>query len=97
MNGGSREGTQKAISPSRCLSRLRTENSSDSDDLAKLLRGEDARWGGVSSPLLGYYMIIKTRRASAVIFSVTLHLTKLSRVLLFRSWLAYKRGKRLEK
>lgn len=68
MNGGSREGSQKAISPSRCLSRLRTENSSDSDDLAKLLGGEDARWGGVSSPLLGYYMIIKTRGASAAIF-----------------------------
>lgn len=55
-------------------SKLRIENSSDSGDLAKLLRGEDARWGGVSSPLLGYYTIIKTREAFDAIFGVALHL-----------------------
>jgi len=46
MNSGSHEGSQKIISRSRCL-RAGIENSSDSDDLAKLLRGEDAQWGGV--------------------------------------------------
>lgn len=68
MNGGSREGTRRAISPNRCP--RGSYDSSDSNDFVEFLGGEDARWGGVSSPLPEYYTIIKTRRASAAIFGV---------------------------
>lgn len=71
--------------------RLRIENSSDSGDLASLLRGEEAQWGGVSSPLLGYYMIIKTRRVSAAISGVTLHLTN------FPAYHCFARGSLMKK
>lgn len=69
MNGGSREGTQRepyrrADAPEQATT-LRILG-----DLAELLRGEDARWGGVSTPLPKYYTIIKTRGASAAIFGV---------------------------
>lgn len=71
MNGGSREGTQRE--PYRRTDALEeTTTLRIPDDFGEFLGGEDARWGGVSSPLPEYYTIIKTRRASAAIFgSVT--------------------------
>lgn len=67
MNGGSREGLQKAISPEQMPP---SAGSSDSDDLAELLTGEDARWGRVNFASSRYYTIIKTHGVSAVIFNI---------------------------